>query len=135
MRIPNISCKIEMSCIINPSEAPARAVLAISNIFPGSEIIQTDSSVTATSRSLVSLENVVESIRSKNQQRTYKRHLQRNMAENSSWLYLNKQAAFAGRTAICDDAAESPMGPIRMVISSSKIEEVIDWMSRDGGGD
>ena len=38
MKIPNINCKIEMFCTINPSESLDKIEKAISNIFPYSII-------------------------------------------------------------------------------------------------
>ena len=34
MKIPNLSCKIEMFCTVNPSESIEKIEQAISNIFP-----------------------------------------------------------------------------------------------------
>ena len=52
-----------------------------------------------------------------------------NTSENSTWIYLNKQAAFADKINICDDEAESPLGPIKITIYSKNIESIIDWLA------
>ena len=52
-----------------------------------------------------------------------------NTSENSTWLYLNKQASFADTINICDDEAESPLGPIKITIYSKNIESIIDWLA------
>ena len=89
MKIPNISCKIEMSCPVNPSEDPSKIIKLISNIFPNSEIKTENFSVSAHSKNLNSLEKIYETIHSKKSQKTYKRNLEDNL-END--LNLIKKA-------------------------------------------
>ena len=129
MKIPSISCKIEFFTSINPSEDPEKIIQAISNIFPNSEIKNEKFSISATSESLSSFEKIVESIHSRNSQKTYRKHLQRNLDGNSTWIYLNKQAAFANKPAICEEAEESPLGPIKVILTSSQIDRIIDWIA------
>ncbi len=42
---------------------------------------------------------------------------------------LNKQAAYQGVVSFVDSDNESPLGPINVVISSDKIELIIDWLT------
>ena len=39
--------------------------------------------------------------------------------------------AFANAIALCDEADESPLGPIKVVLHSKNIEDVIDWLVSD----
>jgi predicted RNA binding protein with dsRBD fold (UPF0201 family) len=55
----------------------------------------------------------------------------RNMTEDSTWFYLNKQAAFVNVPVLCDEADESPLGPIKVVLHSTNIEDVIEWLVSD----
>jgi hypothetical protein len=55
----------------------------------------------------------------------------RNMTEDSTWFYLNKQAAFANVITLCDEVGESSLGPITVVLRSKNIEDVIDWLVSD----
>lgn len=48
---------------------------------------------------------------------------------NQAVLLLNKQAATASIAAICDDPTESPLGPIVLRINSTRIDEVIEWLT------
>ncbi len=66
MKIPNISCKIEMSCSVNPSEDPSKIMKSISNIFPNSEIKTENFSVSAHSKNLNSLEKFMKQFILKN---------------------------------------------------------------------
>lgn len=132
MKTPEINCKIEMFSSINSSEDPYKIKTAITNIFPYSTIDIENFSVNASSKDLNSLEKIHEIIHSKQSQKTYRRNLEKNLDNNTTWFYLNKQAAFVGKIAICEESSESPLGPIKVIISSSEIDQVIDWMiSRD----
>ena len=128
MNIPNIKCKIEMFCPVNPSESPNKIKKAISNIFPNSTIKSEKFSVSTQSNDLNSLEKIYETIHSKKSQKTYKRNLERNLRNDTTWFYLNKQAAFVEKIAICEEADESPLGPIKVILNSSSIDRIIDWI-------
>ena len=129
MKIPNINCKIEIVCPVNLSEDPDKVIQAISNIFPHSTIKNENFSIKAQSNELRSLEKIYESITSTQSQKSYTRNLENNLDENSTWFFLNKQAAFVDQVAICDEAEESPLGPIKVILNSSNIDGIIDWIS------
>ena len=129
MKIPNINCKIEMVCPVNLSEDPDKVIQAISNIFPHSTIKNKNFSIKAQSNELRSLEKIYESIVSTQSQKSYTRNLENNLDGNSTWFFLNKQAAFVDQVAICDEAEESPLGPIKVILNSSNIYGIIDWIS------
>ena len=42
---------------------------------------------------------------------------------------LNKQVAYAGHVSFSQEAAESPLGPIKVKIESENPREVIDWLT------
>ena len=63
-----------------------------------------------------------------NSQKNYQRNFRKNLTENSTWFYLNKQAAFADKIAICEESDESPLGPIKIVLTSPDIDRVVDWI-------
>ena len=132
MRIPNISCKIEMFCSINSSEDPKKIKKAISNIFTYSNIKSEIFSISAQSKDLKSLEKIYETVHTKQSQKIYRRNLEKNLENDTTWFYLNKQAAFVEKIAICEEANESPLGPIKVILTSSYIDRIIDWIvSRD----
>ncbi len=132
MKIPSISCKIEMFCSVNPSEDPKKIEKAISNIFTYSNIKTENFSISAQSKDLKSLEIIYEAIHTKQSQKIYRRNLEKNLEDDTTWFYLNKQAAFVEQIAICEEANESPLGPIKVILTSSNIDRIIDWLvSRD----
>ncbi len=128
MRSPNISCKIEILSSINSSEDPKKIETAILNIFPNAKIKTDNFSIISNSKDLHLLEKIYDVIHSNQSQKIYQRQLEKNLENDSTWFYLNKQAAFVGTIALCEEAAESPLGPIKVVLTSSNIDRIIDWL-------
>jgi len=128
MKIPNINCKIEMSCPVNPSEDPDKVEKAIANIFPYSIIKYENFTILAQSKELRSFEKIYETIHTNQSQKAYSRNLENNLENDATWFFLNKQAAFVERVAICDEPEESPLGPIKVTLTSSNIDGIIDWI-------
>ena len=131
MRSLNVDCKISVYCNINESEDVNKVKTAISNILTDMDETTDDSSFVANSNNYESLTNIYETMRTRKTKSAYRRHLKRNMTEDSTWFYLNKQAAFANAVVLCDDESESPLGPIKIVLHSKNIEDVIDWLVSD----
>lgn len=128
MKIPNINCEIQMSCPVNSSEDPAKVEKAIANIFPYSIIKYENFTIFAKSKELRSFEKIYETIHTNQSQKTYSRNLEDNLENDTTWFFLNKQAAFVERVAICDEPEESPLGPIKVTLTSSNIDGIIDWI-------
>ena len=131
MRSLNVDCKISVYCNINESEDVNKVKTAISNILTDMDETTDDSSFVANSSNYESLTKIYEAMRTRKTKTAYRRHLVRNMTEDSTWFYLNKQAAFANAIVLCDDESESPLGPIKIVLHSKNIEDVIDWLVSD----
>jgi len=129
MKIPDYSCKIEAYCSLNPSEDPQKVATAIRNILPRCEIKIGNFSVSGLTNLLNSLEKINETIHSRRSQNSLKRNMENNLDNNTTWFYLNKQAAFADTVALCEEAEESPLGPIKLIITSRDIEQIISWIT------
>ena len=129
MKIPSINCKIEMICPVNLSEDPEKVKRAISNVFPFSEIKNENFSIKAQSKELRSLEKIYDAILSNQSQKSYTRNLEDNLDNDTTWFFLNKQAAFVEKVVICDESEESPLGPIKVTLTSSNIDGIIDWIA------
>lgn len=128
MNIPSLKCKIEIFCSINPSEDPNKVKSAILNIFPKCEIKIEKFSIKGNSNDLHSLEKIYNAINSTQSEKIYQRRLEKNLDNNSTWFYLNKQAAFVEKIAICEESDESPLGPIKVILTSTQIDKIIDWL-------
>ena len=131
MRSLEVDCKISVYCDINESEDMNKVRTAVSNIVTDMDEKMTDDALVANSTNYESLTKIYETMRSRRTKSAYRRHLMRNMTEDSTWFYLNKQAAFADVIALCDEEDQSPLGPIKVVLHSKNIEDVIDWLVSD----
>ena len=131
MNIPSLSCKIEMFCTVNPSESIEKIEKAISNIFPYSIINNSNLTIHAQSKELRSFEKIYQFIHNNKLQKNYLRSLEDHLQDDTTWFYLNKQAAFVEQIAICEESDESPLGPIKVTITSSNIDAIIDWLIFD----
>ena len=131
MRSLHVDCKISAYCTINASEDVNKVRTVLSNILTDMDEKITGDTLIANSNNYESLTKIYETMRSRRSKSAYRRHLMRNMAKDSTWFYLNKQAAFANVIALCDEADESPLGPIKVVLHSKNIEDVIDWFVSD----
>ena len=128
MNTPNVSCKIDAYCSINPSEDPKKVERAITNILVDVDVKINNEILKVTSTSLESLEKIYEAIHSHRSKNAYRRQLNQNLRDDSSWFYLNKQAAFVNTIALCSELEESPLGPIKIVLTSNNIDTIIEWL-------
>ena len=123
------SCKVQVSCQINPSEDPSKIKIAVLNIFPNLEISISDELLVGKSNDVGILSNISKSIHRKNTKNIYQKILKKNSNENSTWFYLNKQAAFVSTVALCNESDESPLGPIKVVLEGNDIENIIQSLT------
>ena len=122
----NQKTTIQIFCEINPSEDPEKVKLAVNNIFPDLTLEITDTDITGKSNNIQILSQISKSIHKNNIKKTYQRILKNNSNGDSSWFYLNKQAAFVNTVALCSEANESSLGPIKVILRSNDIEQVLD---------
>ena len=122
----NQKITIQIFCEINSSEDPEKVKIAVSNIFPDLTLEITDTDITGKSNNIQILSQISKSIHENNIKKTYQRILKNNSNSDSSWFYLNRQAAFVNTVALCSEANESSLGPIKVILRSNDIEQVID---------
>ena len=131
MKSLDVDCKVSAYCTINASEDVNKVRTSLSNVLTDMDEKLTSDSLVANSNNHESLTKIYETMRSRKTKSAYRKHLMRNMTEDSTWFYLNKQAAFANVPVLCDEADESPLGPIKVVLHSTNIEDVIEWLVSD----
>ena len=122
----NQKTTIQIFCQINPSEDPEKVKLAVNNIFTDMELEVSDTQIVGKTNNFSVLSPISKSIHEKNIKNTYQRILKNNNDGDSTWFYLNKQAAFVNSVALCSEANESSLGPIKVVLRSNDIEQVIE---------
>jgi len=128
LRSLDIDCKTSAYCAINPSEDIDKIRTAVSNVLIDMDEKIVGNSLIANSNNYESLSKIYEIVRAKNIKKVYRRNLRQNIVDDSTWFYLNKQAAFANVIALCDEDNQSPLGPIKIVLQSKNIRDVIDWL-------
>lgn len=129
MRIPKVACKIEVYAVVNPSEDPDKVRLAVSKVIQSTDFQYKEGSIKATSNELDSLLKIQETIKKYRTNRVYRRQMRYNTKGDTTWFYLNKQAAFVDVIAICEEAEESAMGPIKVIIHSMDLDKIMDWLA------
>jgi predicted RNA binding protein with dsRBD fold (UPF0201 family) len=78
---------------------------------------------------LEDLENLKNVLRQEAIRDAARKVLFNSVSGSSIVVYLNKQAAFAGKASFCERYDESPLGPITLTITSESPEQVIDWLA------
>ena len=126
--VPDIAVDIRIECQVYPSEDPAKVVRAVKNVISNCSPELVDSRVRIVTKNPEALGIIYEQVRSRCVMGVFRKVLLNNMIANSTWFYLNKQAAYAGIVSICEEESESPLGPIKVTITSKELESVINWL-------
>ena len=88
-----------------------------------------DSIITISSKSRKSLEKMRDQLRDRRVRGAARRLLLARSEGGSATIMLNRQAAFAGVIALCDNEREAPLGPIYLRLESDDIEALIEWLT------
>jgi predicted RNA binding protein with dsRBD fold (UPF0201 family) len=128
LKVPSVALDVRVECQVNPSEDPAKVLRAVKNVVSNCTPEVANGRIRVASKNPEVLITVYEQIRSRRVMGVFRKVLLRNMIANSTWFYLNKQAAFVGTVSICEDESESPLGPIKITIMSNELESVMNWL-------
>lgn len=124
--------KIRIEAEVNPSEDPEKVKRAIGNVFgkeAASNIGVERGKAIYILDSYRGLTKVYEQVRHKRTLAVLRRLLTKNREEGGTWFYLNKQAAFVGKVVLCEEAQESPLGPIKVSIETNDVDGLIEWLA------
>ena len=127
----NQKIMVQIFCEINPSEDLEKIKTSIFNLFPDLKIKIQENQLSGSSNDIKLLSKVVKSIKNRKTINVLSRIMRSNMTDDSTWFYLNKQAAFVDVVALCNEADESALGPIKIVLNSNNIEEIIEKLAFD----
>src|SRR5919108_2603714 len=122
----NVELKVET--ILNPSEDPEKVKRCLLNVANGCVPVVTDGRVEATCKGIMSLHHIRIGVRSKSSVGVLRKLLDWNRSGNVTWFYLNKQAAYGGAISLAEHYDESPLGPIRITVSSNSLDRIIEWL-------
>ena len=127
----NQKIMVQIFCEINPSEDLEKIKTSIFNLFPDLKIKIQENQLFGSSNDIKLLSKVVKSIKNRKTINVLSRIMRSNMTDDSTWFYLNKQAAFVDVVALCNEADESALGPIKIILNSNNIEEIIEKLAFD----
>ena len=131
MRRPSLNSNLELvvNAHVNTSESPIKVINAVANIISRcSPEIKYGNQVVGKSVNIISLDIIYEQIRSRSAQNVLRRILLGNRKKNTTWFFLNKQAASVGVVAIIENEQESPLGPIRITLNCEDLDTLINWL-------
>jgi predicted RNA binding protein with dsRBD fold (UPF0201 family) len=118
---------------INPTEAEDKVKMAVANLFGNvpmnvepSQIGGVLTGEAAGRSALETFRNVLRRDRVRNATRKV---LFSGLRGNNIVFFLNKQVAFAGHVSFSQEVAESPLGPISVIVSCENPRELIDWLT------
>ncbi|MEM1703883.1 MAG: RNA-binding domain-containing protein [Zestosphaera sp.] len=118
---------------VRPTESSDKVSRAVKNVL---DIDLVEVGLSEGYKLLVGESNSIEALRKLHQYLRQQRildsaraYMLKNVRGNSLELKLHKQAAFAGHVSLVTYDEESPLGPIRIIVVSDRIGELIDWLA------
>lgn len=125
------SVHISFEVEVMKTEDPQKVRRAVLNILPGIEVREDASSRLLTGESSDSscLLALYEQIRARKVAGVVRRLYEKHLVGERSWLYFNKQAAYAGSVVVCEDPSESPLGPIKVFFKCRDKDVFLDWLA------
>lgn len=122
---------------VNPTESEDKVKGAVENIFGNIQVkvqsIYKGGLLTAETRGLESLNKLYNLLRRERIRDAARSALFEGTRGKIINFYLNKQVAFAGHVSFSKEAAESPLGPIKVKIECENPRELIDWLAPKTG--
>lgn len=130
--LTNVDIEIQVFTPIFPSESVSKVIEAI-NLVMGMKIDldHTNNFLLGTTNKKEVLINTYDQIRNRSVISVFNRLLLSNLHQNSTWFYINKQAATKGLIILVEKFLESPLGPIKISLTSENILEVIEFLSME----
>ena len=122
----NVELKVET--VLNPSEDPEKVRKCILNVANGCHPTEKSGAMEATCTGILSLHHIRVGIRSKSSSAVLRKLLEWNRKGNLSWFYLNKQAAYSGVISLVERYEESPLGPIKVTMTSNNLDKIMEWL-------
>ena len=118
---------------INPTESEEKVKTAVENMF-GNLTTQVKPQrigniLIAKAKSREALENFRAALRRDRVRAAARKFLYTNQRGNTVAFFLNKQVAFTGHVSFSQETGESPLGPIKVVVESENLREIIDWLA------
>lgn len=126
--LQNENVELKVETILNSSEDPEKVKKCLLNVANGCTPVVTDGYVEAICKGIMSLHHIRVGVRSKSSVGVLRKLLDWNRSGNVTWFYLNKQAAYGGVISLVEHYEESPLGPIKVTVTSSDLDKIIEWL-------
>lgn len=122
-----MECLVEVSSKINPTEDPEKVKKSVKNIFPTGKIKLELNHVFISGEKdlLIHFKETLEKRKIRSVARSI---MERRIEENKVTFYVSKQAAQVNVINFSEDNS-APLGDIKIEITSSKIEDVLNWLA------
>ncbi len=126
------SVSLELRAGVSPSEDPEKVQKAMLNVIGvkgEAQVVRDTDSIVIVSKSRKSLERMRDQLRDRRVRGAARRLILARSEGGSATIMLNRQAAFEGVIALCDNEVESPLGPIYLRLESDDIEGLTEWLT------
>ena len=124
---------IHIETDVNPTEDEEKVKKAINNILDNptftSEVAFQGFKLKAVAQGQGSLTKFRNLLRNDRIRDASRKLLYRATRENKISFYLNKQVAYAGHVSFSEEYAESPLGPLHVVIETDAPNQLVDWLA------
>ncbi len=124
---------LEAEVEVRPSEDFEKVKIALSKVLKGPiETVETGQNrfiLRLNSNQRSSLEKLKMIIQRDRIRTAARAVLTRRIHGETLEVFLNKQVAHAGHVSFSQPEGESPLGPIRLVIRSSNLPDIVDWLT------
>jgi predicted RNA binding protein with dsRBD fold (UPF0201 family) len=122
--------ELKVEAAVYPSECPEKVISAVTNVIDKcSPDFRYGSRVIGRAIGSESLSTIYEQVRSKASMGVLRRMLLDNKIADTTYFFLNKQAASAGVVVVIEDVKESPLGPISVTIDCEELNALICWLA------
>jgi len=124
---------VHVEADVNPTESEEKVKKALWNLFGDlpmqSKPVHKGNVLTAETKGLETLSTLRNVLRRDRIRDASRKALYAGLNEEGVTFYLNKQVAFVGHVSFSEAMAESPLGPIKVIVQSENPRELIDWLA------
>lgn len=125
--------EVRVEVEINPTESEVKVKRALENVFGNIQLqlkpLQKGKLAVCKAKGLDSLTKLYNLLRRERIRDAARTALFEGLNGNTITFFLNKQVAFAGHVSFSKAVAESPLGPIKVQITSDDPRQIIDWLA------
>ena len=126
MNIMKNNLTVRIETYLSLSEDYNKVLLSLNNITCDCQFTLNNNIIYSENSNLNSLVKIFNQIRDKQTFSILRRLLNKNKYKNQTWFLLNKQAAFMNKVVLCGDESDSPLGPIKIILESDAIDNLIN---------